>query len=428
MRVRELKDMFSTTGPILKTLTKDPVTERVRSIKANDEVESIWDGLDKNARAWSWSPTAGMAKEGFDDSYKYTEADELEDRILFPQETNGGLKDNLFRQNANAMEIFEREPLDIRSFAQDLDTDVDSSEFEDDMSDSEYSEYLKALDEDDGDSSWEDEELTSEFDGKDREWMRGSGLGGGVKTAQETDDVVVAIGLMTEQLKKKQDYFLPLLRDLEGQRAKQLPLSVRQSPEDLMGVLRWALRSQKQYDDSTAAMEADFFRHLDRQKSKVFKQSWHMGDQEPGALTRYIEHRFMVDAMDCFVMTSRINTGPFELCKFMNMASAFCEERRIVDDAFSAYASIAMFFDTDAFLASDEGKPFLDSKLLNQVERAKTVPDRRTHMSNKTMPKEFWAEFEKLLQDNKKQPGDVIEDIFPMEWRKAMRPVIIGRK
>jgi len=31
MRVKELKDMFSTAAPILKTLTKDPSTERVRS-------------------------------------------------------------------------------------------------------------------------------------------------------------------------------------------------------------------------------------------------------------------------------------------------------------------------------------------------------------------------------------------------------------
>jgi hypothetical protein len=195
-----------------------------------------------------------------------------------------------------------------------------------------------------------------------------------------------------------------------------------------MGVLRWALRCQQEYNHSTSGMEADFFRHLDRQKSKVFKQSWHMGDQEPDALPQYIEHRFMVDAMDSFVMTSNITAGPFELCQFMNMAPNFREERRIVDDAFSAYASIALFFDTEAFLASEHGKPFRDSRLLKQAERAKELPDRRTHMSNKTMPTEFWNDYDKLLKDNKRETGDAIDDIFPMEWRKALRPIIIRCK
>jgi hypothetical protein len=268
MRVHELKDMFSTAAPILKTLIKDPTTERVRSIKPDEEAESIWDGLDKNAKAWLWSPTAGVTKEGFDDSYKYTEADELEDRILFPQETWGGMKDNLFRQSTNAMELFEKEPIDIRSFAEDLDTDIDSSDFGgsefdvEDMNDSEYSDYLKNLEDDDENSEWEDEELTSGFD-KSQGWVHES-----EKTAQETEDVVGAVDLMTEQLKKEQDYFLPLLRDLRGQKAKAIPLSVRESPEDLMGVLRWALRGQQEYDRTTAGMQADFFRHLDRQKSK----------------------------------------------------------------------------------------------------------------------------------------------------------------
>ena len=153
-----------------------------------------------------------------------------------------------------------------------------------------------------------------------------------------------------------------------------------------------------------------------------------MGDQEPGALSRYMELRFMIDAMDSFVMTDSVNKGPFELCKFMNMAPDFREERRIVDDAFNAYASIALFFDTDKFLASKHGKEFCDSTLLNQAERAKTVPNRRTHKSNKTMPNEFWADFENLLKAKNREKGDVIDDIVPMEWRKALRPIIMRRK
>ena len=160
----------------------------------------------------------------------------------------------------------------------------------------------------------------------------------------------------------------------------------------------------------------------------VFKQSFHLGDAEPDALSRYVEHKFMVDAMDEFIMSRSINPEPFELCKMMQMADMFREERRIVDDAFAAYASIAVFFEGDAFLASEYGEPWRDTKLLDQKERAKHVPDRRTHMSNKTMPKEFWKDWEELLKENKRHSGDVVDDIYPMEWRKALRPIIIKRK
>lgn len=160
----------------------------------------------------------------------------------------------------------------------------------------------------------------------------------------------------------------------------------------------------------------------------MFKQSFHLGDGEPGALSRYVEHKFMVDAMDDFIMSRSINPAPFELCKSMHMADMFYEERRVVDDAFRAYASIAVFYEGDAFLASEHGEPWRDTKLLDQEVRARHVPDRRTHLSNKTMPKEFWKNWDDLLKQNRRQAGDVVEDIFPMEWRKALRPIIIKRK
>lgn len=160
----------------------------------------------------------------------------------------------------------------------------------------------------------------------------------------------------------------------------------------------------------------------------VFKQSFHLGDAEPYALSRYVEHKFMIDAMDEFIMSGSINSEPFELCKTMRMADMFREERRIVDDAFKAYASIAVFFEGDAFLASEYGEPWKETKLLDQEERAKQVPDRRTHLSNKSMPKEFWKDWDDLLKEHKRSSGDIVDDIYPMEWRKALRPIIIKRK
>jgi hypothetical protein len=122
---------------------------------------------------------------------------------------------------------------------------------------------------------------------------------------------------------------------------------------------------------------------------------------------------------------SSLNSGPFELCKFMDMAPLFTQERRTVDDAFSAYAAVALFFDSKAFLDSEKGHVFKDSNLIDQAERAKHVPDRRTHKSNKTMPKSFWEEWDRLRKDNNREEDDHTYDIMPLEWRKAMRPAII---
>lgn len=133
----------------------------------------------------------------------------------------------------------------------------------------------------------------------------------------------------------------------------------------------------------------------------------------------------MVDAMDVYLMENgTINPEPFELCKTMRMAPLFREERRISDDAFTAYAAIAVFYSGAAFLASPHGEPWRDTTLLDQATRALHPPDRRTHHSNKTMPKAFWKDWDALLSDHTRGPSDPIDDIYPLSWRKALRPII----
>jgi hypothetical protein len=133
-------------------------------------------------------------------------------------------------------------------------------------------------------------------------------------------------------------------------------------------------------------------------------------------------------AMERQIMTSKVIPGPFELCKFMQMEDHFREERRVVDDAFQAYAMCALFFDKDTVYATKWGEIFKDTKLLDQEARAKDVPDRRTHKSNHTMPREFWEDWETLLKDNGRRHGETVEDIYPIEWRNAIRPIIIRCK
>jgi hypothetical protein len=253
--------MFSATRQILQTITRDPKTEHVRSIKPGEEVESMWDSLGRTAKAFSWSPSSGETIEGFSASYIYTEADELEDSLLFPQEADGEMKDNLFRNDPSAMEIFEQGgSFDVRKFANDLDTDdelLDDDEFKMDTDSDLDEEELAVLEDDDGDSDW----------GTDDE----SSIGGTqFITAEEQDAIDDTIDMLSAQMKQSRilepDYFLPIVRDPTG--AKQIPELVKKDAANLMHVMRNAFRCLKEYVSNDMAMRDDFMRHIDRQKSR----------------------------------------------------------------------------------------------------------------------------------------------------------------
>jgi hypothetical protein len=265
--------MFSATRHILETITRDPITERVRSIKPGEEVASMWDGLDETARSYKWAPNdSADMDEGFQESYAYTEADALEDALLFPLETNGEMADNLFRNDPSAMEVFEKETIDVRRFAADLDTDDESMDSDEDLDsttgyDSDLAEQarkaLEALEDDDEDSDWEDEELS---DDNDELHNNGSNF----VTAEEKDAIDRTVDVLSNQMKKsgtrEPDYFLPILQNPAS--ATEIPKAIREDPANLMQVLKNALRCQKEYDSSHMGIKADFYRHIDRQKSK----------------------------------------------------------------------------------------------------------------------------------------------------------------
>jgi hypothetical protein len=270
--------MFSATRPILETITRDPKTDRVRSIKPDEDAVNMWDALDITARSYNWSPDdVSDMNEGFQNSYAYTEADELEDALLFPLEASGEMADNLFRHDPSAMEIFEKETIDVRKFAADLDTDDEPMDSDDDSEfDVEYDsdlaqqaqEALEALSDDDGDEDWEDEDEDEDKGNSDDEDMFGGG--GDFITVEEQDAIDKTVDFLSNQMKnfmiREPDYFLSILRNPAS--AKGIPDLVKRDPTNLMQALRNALRCQKEYDSSHMGIEADFFRHIDRQKSK----------------------------------------------------------------------------------------------------------------------------------------------------------------
>lgn len=85
---------------------------------------------------------------------------------------------------------------------------------------------------------------------------------------------------------------------------------------------------------------------------------------------------------------------------------------------------MSLFFPSaEGFFVSESGSEYKDHLLANQAERAKYLPVRRYKNSNKTMPRQFWKEWDEIGSR-----GGSIQDDFPREWNLAIRPIIAHRK
>lgn len=136
------------------------MTFRARDIKPGEEVDSIWDTIQKG-RMSSWNvdnktqePTEYREP---DLSKFYNEADVLEDAILFPEQAASGNVGGLFHGHETSMQEFMSKGPDWTRFINDLDTDED-----DDYSDAETEYVLESESHDDeSDESSEDDKRLS---------------------------------------------------------------------------------------------------------------------------------------------------------------------------------------------------------------------------------------------------------------------------
>lgn len=146
----------------------------------------------------------------------------------------------------------------------------------------------------------------------------------------------------------------------------------------------------------------------------VFKESWHRADFEPGARQKYVEAAELVKKMDKCLGSSWSIMGT--LC-FLDVDPR--EHRRVIPDMRQAYSMMALFFMPASKVAESMLGMKIDEHLIvNQVERAKILLDRRRHESNKRMPKDFWNEWDTIRKKGH------LDDTFPTEWDMATRPLI----
>ena len=141
LRLCTPQDLYNPAESALRTITRDTVTLRARDIKPGEQVDSIWDTVQKG-RMSSWLLENNTQKPTEfhepDLSQFYNEADVLEDAILFPEQTASETVGGLFHGHETAMQDFMSKGPDWERFIHDLDTDEEL-----DISDAETGDTLE---------------------------------------------------------------------------------------------------------------------------------------------------------------------------------------------------------------------------------------------------------------------------------------------
>lgn len=172
-RFRSMRDTYNVAAPILKTLTRDRSSHRVHEIKADEEAESIYDEIHNQGTRFQLRSQDMQVMEKPPKFLFYNDADALEDRVLFPEETLGEENGFAIGAEMNKMEKLEYEAPDFNRFVHDLDTDEDVPSGED-YSGPEHS----CMDEDsdadeDEDEDWENSDTDGEYEVEDPEDYQG---------------------------------------------------------------------------------------------------------------------------------------------------------------------------------------------------------------------------------------------------------------
>lgn len=136
-RFHDFADTFNLAAPILRTLTREEDSQRVREIRSGENVESIYDTIHDERTKFTMfdddrKPLENMPKHLF-----YDEIDEIEDRILFPEENLEHGTDIAIGESSLVHDL-EKRPPDMKRFVYDLDTDEETPDS--DLSEKEESE------------------------------------------------------------------------------------------------------------------------------------------------------------------------------------------------------------------------------------------------------------------------------------------------
>ncbi|KAL9600390.1 MAG: hypothetical protein Q9219_003240 [cf. Caloplaca sp. 3 TL-2023] len=378
-RFRSIQDMYNPLAPILKTLTRDRVTFRTRDFKLGEDGRSLWDdvqsGQNRMVDPEGKTPEERLLPD-LDVSHFYGEPDALEDEVLFQERLSTETATALYSGRTNALQDFVDSSPDFERFIYDLETDEE-------LSSSDGSDYSPE-DESEVYGSEEDELLENQEKVGESEQEENESL---EETFDEESRSIDAVN---------RESTLPPLSKIEL--------------DDL------ALLAQiKLPNTSGDKMKEDFYRFMDREKSKAFKQGWHAADLNPGGPDRQHEAQVIREQMVKYNLSTSDRYKHYQTLQFLNVHP--CRHRRILPDARDARAMVTLFFHSD-FLSSEYGIMHKDSLLLKQKERALNPPPMRESASERHKSTDFWKDWDNHWKTHNRNAH------YPVEWDVVIRPVI----
>jgi hypothetical protein len=414
--MRGMRDKYKHQKHITQGLTRDKDSQGVRQIRPGEKVPSLYDELvDPEAGYWMRTKSGRMIRTqsdlppGESPYLFYNDTDAAEDAVLFDE----NLPDNFpFIEITNPVQMLEAGGMPpsllnytANSLQKDLFRRLDKGPL---LPDDVVSE--------DSDFGWESDDSV---DGPKPYAPGKEEFGFSVPPLWEQAHRLITKSLATSAFSKSKQLLAPaqmqLLRKLDFSSVKlRIPaseLTMHMGKQEIM----------------------------ERDRSYIFKDTFHLGDLEPGAQEKHALSTKLVQGIQKFVRDTPTLDWPWfcmELLDWMHLKLYYNKyppeplkpwpHRYIVQDITQAFVTMALFFPNlevtsvvGDYLGSDGGKEFKDSPIFDPHGRSKELPDRRTRTSNKFRPPEFWNGLNEL-----EATGKCIYDIYPLDWSLAIRPII----
>ncbi|KAI1828392.1 hypothetical protein F4861DRAFT_528930 [Xylaria intraflava] len=431
-RIRKPIDVYNHQEAFLRSLTREPETLRVRTIKVGEQVDSLWDEVQNPDNIFFTADLTkkevlcvkGNAHTQTSPYLFYNESNEAEDAILFPNEFVSPSSMVPFKELSNSITRLEMGAGTMTKYI----ANIASNTFPD--------KAFKALPAGNSDSNQPTLETGDSVCEASDSDLVDTPKYFGVQAFDDKDGTITKhwrLPQLWEAVARTTD---PRYVDVEKKNMlKKVGLF-----DDARGEFRKSL-SDAEFARTLKGM--DRLMLMEKDRGDALLDAFHAGDLEPGAPAKYQE--------TCAIINGILGMKEFHgdnswlwLCveildwldvradagDYAQTVTAPWPHPFITQDILKSWAYMAIFFPelkqcepATAFFKSEEGQKYQKSLLLAPFERSQTLPDIRTNTSFKYRPKSFWQDFEDVLAVAEEKNVAYV-DVFPMDWSVATRPII----
>ncbi|KAI1328999.1 hypothetical protein F5Y16DRAFT_409363 [Xylariaceae sp. FL0255] len=425
-RVVKPVDIYNHQEPLLRTLTRNEQTKRVRMTKPGEQVKTVWDEVMDPRNIFMVTDMTNKkvktieGKESAPHSF-YSDGDAAEDAILFPDELVSANRNVRWTALSNSLSRME-------SGAGTLSKYVGRLLMEEAKSQQKGSKLLDAGSDTDeslesGDSIY-DLEYDDSFSGDKLEAASDEGSDATKHWRLPPLWSKQSAKLITSQSGAKKKKLISNIGLLDKSTGKILKCPTIDEFGDLLKNM-----------DRTMLMEKD--------RGDAIIEAFHAGDLEPGAPEKYQETCAIIDGIldqEDVECSQAWLWFALEILDWLNVRADWTEYTHVgaepfphpfvTQDILKAWAHVAIFFPeleqsqpATEFFRSGKGQKYHASTLLDSCRRAANVPSIRTKTSFKYRPKKFWKEWDDIVT-KARETGKYYADMFSPQWDIATRPIL----